>query len=114
MAVGEKYAFLQFSNSVVQSLSTAGATVTFSTTAQPNPSVRVQNLSTATVWIGLGTRATSSAAVTTQGIMVPPTTQYGCIQVIRGGGQTTLAAFTVGATQTTSILVTGGEGVGGL
>lgn len=111
MAVGENFPFLQFGNSVVQSLSTAGATVTFSTGAQPDKQVRIQNLSTATVWIGMGLQSTSSAAVTTQGMMIPPATQAGSIQVFSTGGNLKVAAFTVGATQTTSILVTGGQGL---
>lgn len=111
MAVGEKYPFLQFSNSVKQTVDTAGVTVTFSTSAQTDPEVRVQNLSTATVWIGIGSRSTSSAAVTANGIMIPPATQAHSVQVIRSGGVATIAAFTVGATQTGSILFTGGEGV---
>src|SRR3970040_1135845 len=111
MPVGDKYAFLQFSDSVSQSVNTAGATVTFSTGAQPDPAVRIHNMSTATVWIGMGTRSTSSAAVTGDGIMISPANNQVCVQVFRTGGQTTLAAFTLGATQTTSILVIGGEGV---
>ena len=111
MAVGDKFAFLQFSNSVKQTVDTAGVTVTFSTSAQVDRALRIQNLSTATVWIGLGSRATSSAAVTANGLMIPPATQAGSIQVIRTGGNAALAAFTVGATQTTSILATGGEGM---
>jgi hypothetical protein len=113
MPVGDKYAFLQFSDSVkTAAFSTEGVTVTFSTGAQPDPSVRVQNLSTATCWIGLGTRSTSSAAVTANGIMIPPATQAQSMQIIRTGGETTLAAFPIGDTITTRILVTGGEGVG--
>lgn len=111
MPVGDKYAFLQFSNSVKQAVDTAGATVTFSTGTQPDPAVRIQNLSTATVWIGLGLQSTSSAAVTANGQMIPPATQAQSIQIIRTGGNLKVAAFTIGATQTTSILVTGGEGM---
>ena len=112
MAVGEKFPFLQFSNSVrTATIDTAGATITFSTSAQVDPEVRVQNLGTATVWIGLGTRSTSSAAVTTQGFMIPPATQVGSIQIFRSGGNSTLGAFTVGATQTGILLCTGGEGM---
>lgn len=110
MAVGEKYAFLQFSNSAKSTVDTAGVTVTFSTSSTVDPEVRVQNLSTATVWIGLGTRATSSASVTANGFMIPPATQAHSVQYFRTGGNATLAAFTIGATQTTSILATGGEG----
>jgi hypothetical protein len=111
MAVGEKYPFLQFGNSTRQTLDTAGATVTFSTGAQPDPEVRIQNLSTATAWIGMGLQSTSSAAVTTQGMMIPPATQAHSVQIFRAGGNLKVAAFTVGATQTAIILVTGGEGV---
>lgn len=110
MPVGSKFAFLQMSNGAITTFDTAGTTITFSTTAQPNDSVRIQNLGTATVWIGLGSQSTSSAAVSTQGMMVPPATVVGSIQVIRSGGQTTLAAFTKGATQTAVILTVGGEG----
>lgn len=111
MPIGSNYAFIQYSDSAITTLTTAGATITFSTSAQTDPAVRIQNLSTATVWIGIGSRSTSSAAVTTKGIAVQPTNQVGCIQIIRGAGNATLAAFTVGATQTTSILTTGGEGL---
>ena len=111
MPVGDKYAFLQFSSSVKQTVDTAGVTLTFSLGAQPDPAIRLQNLGTATVFIGLGTNATSSAAVTADGIMLAPDNRVGCLQIIRSGGETTLAAFAVGATQTTDILVTGGEGV---
>lgn len=111
MPVGEKYPFLQFGNSTRQTLDTAGATVTFSTGAQPDPAVRVQNLLTATVWIGMGLQSTSSAAVTTQGMMIPPATQAHSVQIFRTGGNLKIAAFTVGATQTGVILVTGGEGM---
>lgn len=110
MAVGEKYAFLQMGNSTRQTLDTAGATVTFSTGAQPNPEVRIQNLGTATAFIGMGQQGTSSASVTTQGMMIPPATQAGAIQIFRTGGELKVAAFTVGATQTAILLVTGGEG----
>src|SRR4051812_46727955 len=106
MPVGSNYAFLQYSDSTVTALTTAGATVTFSTSAQTDPALRIQNMGTATVWIGLGTRSTSSAAVTTKGLVIPPTGQPGCIQVIRAGGAATFAAFTLGATQTTTILST--------
>lgn len=110
MPVGSNYAFIQYSDSTVTAPSTAGATVTFSTSAQTDPALRVQNLGTATLWIGLGSRSTSSAAVTTKGLMVAPANQVGAIQVIRSGGNATVAIFAVGATQTGSILTTGGEG----
>lgn len=110
MAVGEKYAFLQFSDAVSQAVDTAGATVTFSTGAQGDSAVRIVNASTATVYIGMGSRSTSSAAVTTKGYYMAPANQHGSVLVIRTGGHTTLAAFTVGATQTTTIKVIGGEG----
>lgn len=103
--------FLQFSDSTITAPSTAGATITFSTSAQTDPAVRLQNLGTATLWIGIGTRATSSAAVTTKGLMLAPANQQGCLQIIRSGGNATLAVFAVGATQTGSILTTGGEGM---
>lgn len=110
MAVGQNYAFLQFSDSTRSSFDTAGTTITFSTGAQPDSEVRIQNVGTATVWIGLGTRSTSSAAVTTKGLMIPPSNQVGCLQIIRTGGNLTLAAFPVGATQSAIIVTTGGEG----
>ena len=113
MAVGEKYAFLQYVNSVKQTIDTAGATITIGATSTGLPvnSVRVQNLSTATAWIGMGTQGTTSASVTSAGVSIQPTNQIGCVQVFRTGGALTVSAFTVGATQTTSILVTGGEGL---
>jgi hypothetical protein len=42
--------------------------------------------------------------------MVAPANQVGCLQVIRSGGNGTVAIFAVGATQTGSVLTTGGEG----
>jgi|SRR5688572_17586856 hypothetical protein len=111
MPAGDTRAFLQFSNSIRQTLDTAGATVTFSLGAQPDPAVRLQNVSTATVWIGMGLQSTTSASVTTQGMMIPPATQAGAIQIFRTGGNLKVAAFTVGATQTGILLVTGGEGL---
>ena len=110
MAVGQNYAFLQFSDSTRSAFDTAGTTITFSTGAQPDSEVRIQNVGTATVWIGMGTRSTSSAAVTTKGIHLPPANNVGCLQIIRTGGNTTLAAFSVGATQSAIIITTGGEG----
>ena len=113
MSVGSKYAFLQFSDSTSATVDTGGATLTIgsSATGLPVESVRIVNASTATVFIGLGTRSTSSAAVTGTGIMFPPAGNPGAVGVIRVGGQTTLAAFTNGSTQTTKIYVTGGEGL---
>lgn len=113
MAVGEKFAFLQFADSVIGTPDTAGVTLTIggTTTGLPNTALRVINGGTATLWIGLGSRSTSSAAVTTKGLMIPPANNYGCVQVIRTGGALTVAAFTVGATQTTKIIITGGEGL---
>lgn len=112
MPVGEQRAFLQLSNSAKPSaFDTAGITVTFSTSAQVDPEVRVQNMGTSTLWIGIGSRSTSSAAVTTQGICLPPANNVGCIQILRSGGYATLAAFPVGATQTALMLCTGGEGL---
>lgn len=111
MAVGEKYPFLQFGNSTRQTLDTAGATVTFSTGAQPDPEVRIQNVGTATVWIGMGLQSTSSAAISTQGMMIPPATQAHSVQIFRTGGNLKVALITVGATQTGIVLVTGGEGL---
>ena len=59
MAVGEKFPFLQFSDSDGKTgVDTAGTTITFSTSAQPDPEIRLQNLGTATMWIGMGTRST--------------------------------------------------------
>lgn len=110
MAVGEKYPFLQFSNSV-KSTVVGGATFTFSTGAQPDPEVRVQNLSTAAIWVGMGTRSTSSAAVTGNGVRIEKATDPGSIQIFRAGGNTTIAAFTENATHTLPILITGGEGL---
>lgn len=105
-------AFLQFENSVRNAaIDTAGATLTFCLGAQPAPSVRVQNLGTATLWIGMGTQSTSSAAVTTQGMMIPPATQAGSVQIFRTGGQLKLTAYSVGATQTGILLATAGEGM---
>lgn len=111
MPVGGNNAFLQFGDSVRQGFDTAGATLTFSIGAQPDPAVRIQNLGTSTVWIGMGLQSTSSAAVTTKGMMIPPATQAGAIQIFRTGGNLKVAAFTVGATQTAILLATGGEGV---
>ena len=107
MPVGDKYAFLQFSNTAKSAVDTAGVTVTFSTSSTVDGAVRIVNGGTATLWIGLGTRSTSSAAVTGSGMAVLPNT----VAVIRTGGNATLAAFTVGATQTTQISATGGEGM---
>lgn len=104
-------AFLQFENSVRGTPDTAGATITFCLGAQPAPSVRVQNLGTATLWIGMGTQGTSSAAVTTQGMMLAPANQVGAIQIFRTGGNLKLATFAVGATQTGLIVCTAGEGM---
>lgn len=112
MAVGDKFAFLQFSDSSTTVVSTAPVTVTFSTTgAAGNPSLEVRNNGTTGVWIGLGTRATSSAAITTKGIYLPERTVYGSARVIRTGGFATFAACAVGATQTTTIIAVGGEGM---
>lgn len=111
MAVGEKYPFLQMGNSTRQTFDTAAATVTFSTGAQPFTEVRIQNVGTATAWIGMGLQSTSSAAITTQGMMIPPATQAGAIQIFRTGGELKVAMCTVGATQTGIVLVTGGEGM---
>jgi len=113
MAVGEKYAFLQFTNSANSTVDTAGVTLTIgaSSTGLPVNSVRIYNASTATVFVGMGTQSTSSAAVTGNGLIIAPTNQNGCIGVFRTGGATTLAAFTNGATQTTKIYITGGEGL---
>ena len=111
MAVGEKYPFLQMGNSTRQVVDTAGATVTFSTGAQPNSEVRIQNLGTATIWVGMGLQGTSSAAITTQGMMLPPANQFGCLQILRTGGELKVGLCTVGATQTGVVLVTGGEGM---
>lgn len=110
MSVGERFAFLQFSDSAVNAISTAPVTITVALGAQPDPTVRIVNTGTATVWIGIGTRSTSSAAITTKGIMVPPASVFGSTVFIRTGGNLTLAACTVGATQTTTIITTGGEG----
>lgn len=111
MAAGDNRAFLQFSNSIRQGFDTAGATVTFSLGAQPDPAVRIQNLGTSTVWVGMGLQGTTSASVTTQGMMIPPATQFGAIQIFRTGGNLKATVFTVGATQTGIVLVTGGEGL---
>lgn len=112
MAVGEKYAFLQIADSASASPDTAGATVTIGASgAFPSSSARIVNAGTATLFVGLGTQSTSSASVTTKGMMIPPANNYGCVQVIRTGGNTKLAVFTVGATQTGKIYVTGGEGL---
>ena len=110
MAVGEKYPFLQFSNSI-KSTVVGGATMTFSTGAQPDPEVRVQNLSTAVIWVGMGTRSTSSAAVTGNGVRIEKATDPGSIQIFRTGGNLKIAAFTENATHTIPLLVTGGEGL---
>jgi hypothetical protein len=109
----QNVAFLQFENSVRNAAvtDTAGQTITFSVGAQPAPSVRVQNLSTATIWVGMGLQSTSSAAVTTQGMAIPPASQFGAIQIFRTGGNLKLAAFCVGATQTGVLLCTAGEGM---
>lgn len=105
-------AFLQFEDSVVNtSVSTAGATLTFCLGAQPAPSVRIQNLGTATLWIGMGLQGTTSASVTTKGMMIPPGTQAGAIQIFRTGGNLKVSAFAVGATQTGILLATAGEGM---
>lgn len=111
MAAGDTRAFLQFEDSVRSSFDTAGATITFSIGAQPAPAVRIQNLGTATVWIGMGTQSTSSASVTTKGMMIAPQNQVGAIQIFRTGGNLKLAAFPVGATQSAILLVTAGEGL---
>ena len=113
MAVGQKYAFLQFGNSIKATIDTAGATITLATTSTglPATEMRVQNLLTATIWVAQGAQATSSAAVTSAGICIMPTNQYGCIQVLRTNGNTTVVAFAVGATQTSQILFTAGEGL---
>lgn len=108
--MASKYSFLQFDNSVIQTVDTTGATVTFSLGAQPDPTVRIQNLSTATIWIGMGSQSTSSAAVTTKGVMLAPDNRVGCLQILRTGGNLKVALFAVGATQTSSVLVTGGDG----
>ena len=113
MTIGERYAFLQWSDSTSTSISTAPVTITYVTTALTDPAVRVSNVGTATVWIGFGARSTSSAAITTKGLMIPPaptsTNAAPVFYFFRTGGGA-LAACCVGATQTTTILVTGGEG----
>jgi hypothetical protein len=110
MPVGDKYAFLQFSDSS-QATFANGITMTFSTGAQPDPAVRIQNRSTAGVFIAMGpTRTTSSAAVVAKGIWLPAEANGGTM-VLRTGGETKLAAFTSNATHTVLICVTGGEGV---
>lgn len=113
MSVGSKYAFLQYVNSTIKSVDTAGATITIGATSTglPTTAVRFQNLGTATVWVGMGTQSTSSASVTTNGIPIMPVNNVGAVQIFRTGGALTVGAFTVGATQTGSILVTGGEGL---
>ena len=113
MAVGEKYAFLQFGASSSKTVDTAGATVTVNSgaTGLPATSIRIQNLGTATIWVAQGAQATTSASVTSAGIAIMPANQVGCLQVIRSQGGTTIVAFAVGATQTGSILFTPGEGL---
>lgn len=108
--MASKYSFLQLDNSVSQTVDTAMATVTFSIGAQPDPTVRLQNVGTATVWFGMGLQSTSSAAITTKGMMLAPQNQQGCIQIVRTGGNLKVALCTVGATQTGIVLVTGGDG----
>lgn len=110
MAVGEKYPFLQFSNSIKNTFAN-GVTFTFSTGTQPDPEVRVQNLSTAAVWVGMGTQSTSSAAVLANGMRVEKVGDPGCIQIFRAGGNLKIAAFTENATHTVILMVTGGEGL---
>lgn len=111
MAVGDKYAFLQLSDSTSTVVSTAPVTITVATTALPNQSINVRNNGTTAVWIGIGVRSTSSAAITTKGLYLPERTVYGSERVFRSGGALTIAACAVGATQTTTIIVAGGEGV---
>ena len=113
MSVGSKYAFLQWVTSQTGTVTTAGITLTIgaTTTGLPVDSVRINNLSTATLFVGMGTGYTSSAQVTTGGLILAPTNQYGCSGVFRTGGALTIQAYTVGATQTTGIWVTGGEGL---
>ena len=111
MPVGDKFAFLQLSDSSSTVVSTVPVTLTVALTALPNQAANIRNNGTTAVWIGIGTRSTSSAAITTKGLYLPERTVYGSERVVRTGGQLTIAACCVGATQTTTIIVAGGEGV---
>lgn len=111
MAAGQKYRFMQLSASLTQTVDTAPVTVTFSVGAQPDSEVRIVNCSTATVFIGMAAQSTSSAAITAGMMLLPVSNGAGAIGIFRTGGNTKLAAVTVGATQTTVIRVTGGEGI---
>ena len=113
MSVGAKYAFIQWVATVNSLVDTAGVTLTIGATSTglPVDSVRIVNGSTATLFVGMGTGYTTSAQVTSAGLYLAPTNQYGCQGVFRTGGALTIQAYTVGATQTTKIYLTGGEGL---
>lgn len=109
MAVGDKFAFLAYGTSTKATVDTAGATVTLanSNTGLVAQACRITNASTTPVYITFGSTSITPTANATVAMCVLATQT----NVVRTGGNNIVALTTAGATQTTTVILTAGEGI---